>query len=84
MTEATQNVVNLVEYLVVNIVDDKDAVEINSSVSDGGELTVNVRVADSDAGHVIGREGHTINAIRRLARACATKAGFRVSVEIVD
>lgn len=84
MSEAAQSVHDLINYLVVNIVDDKDAVEIESVEEEDGELLINVKVADSDVGHIIGREGHTIKAIRRLARACGTKADLKVDVEVVD
>ena len=84
MSEKAQNVTDLVEYLVTNIVDDKDSVEIETVEEENGDVTINVKVADSDVGHIIGREGHIIKAIRRLARACATKSDIRVDVEIID
>ena len=84
MSEKAQNINDLVEYLIVNIVDDKNAVEIECIEEDNGNVTINVKVADGDVGHVIGREGHIIKAIRKLARACATKADIKVDVELVD
>jgi predicted RNA-binding protein YlqC (UPF0109 family) len=41
-------------------------------------------VADSDRGRVIGREGLTAKALRSVMKAGGTKDGRRVLVEIVD
>lgn len=81
---AEEKVSGLVEYLVTNIVDDKDAAKFETIVDDNGDITINVTVADDDIGHVIGKEGHIIKSIRTLARACATKDDVHVDVEILD
>ena len=84
MSEVCENVTGLVEYLVKSIVDDKDAAKIESDEAGNGDITVNINVAEGDVGHIIGREGHIIKSIRRLARACALKADVHVDVEIVE
>lgn len=78
----SDRIADLVEYLVVNIVDDADAVSLE--VIDGeASSTIEVNVADDDVAKVIGRHGRTIKAIRTLARALAARLGASVEVEVM-
>ncbi len=78
----SDRIADLVEYLVVNIVDDADAVSLE--VIDGeASSTIEVNVADGDVAKVIGRHGRTIKAIRTLARALAARLGTSVEVEVM-
>ena len=78
----SDRIADLVEYLVVNIVDDADAVSLE--VIDGEAYsTIEVNVADDDVAKVIGRHGRTIKAIRTLARALAARLGTSVEVEVM-
>lgn len=78
----SDRIADLVEYLVVNIVDDADAVSLE--VIDGeASSTIEVNVADDDVAKVIGRHGRTIKAIRTLARALAARLGTSVEVEVM-
>lgn len=78
----SDRIADLVEYLVVNIVDDADAVSLE--VIDGvGSSTIEVTVADGDVAKVIGRHGRTIKAIRTIARALATRLDTSVEVEVM-
>lgn len=78
----SDRIAHLVEYLVVNIVDDADAVSLE--VIDGeASSTIEVNVADDDVAKVIGRHGRTIKAIRTLARALAARLGTSVEVEVM-
>lgn len=81
---AAESTTGLVTYLIKNIVDEPDEVEVETVSGEDGEITINVKVADGDIGHVIGREGHIIKSIRTLARACATKEDVSVEVELID
>lgn len=79
---ASDRIADLVEYLVVNIVDDADGVSLE--VIDGaGSSTIEVTVADGDVAKVIGRHGRTIKAIRTLARALAARLDMSVEVEVM-
>lgn len=73
----------LVEFVVRSLVDHPDEVSVTQSGSSGNVL-LELRVADSDMGRVIGRKGRVINSIRALAQVAAARQGARVSVEIIE
>lgn len=78
----SDRIADLVEYLVINIVDDADNVSLE--VIDGSSSsTIEVSVAEGDVAKVIGRHGRTIKAIRTLARALAARLGTAVEVEVL-
>ncbi len=73
----------LVETIVRSLVDHPDevhAVEVQGRASTIVELTV----APSDMGRVIGKNGRIINAIRQLVQVKAAKQGKRVTLELVE
>lgn len=73
----------VLEYLVRQIVDDPDAVEID--VDDRGRRpSFDVRVAQGDMGRVIGKRGRVAQSIRTVVRAAAARDGVEVEVEFVD
>ena len=73
-----------VEYLVKRLV--KYPAEVSVDVRPDGEdgETIYVKVAESDVGKVIGRQGKIIMSMRTLVKAAATKQGKKYSVEIAD
>lgn len=73
-----------VEYLVKRLV--KYPYEVSVDVRPDGEdgETIYVKVAESDVGKVIGRQGKIIMSMRTLVKAAATKQGKKYSVEIAD
>lgn len=73
----------LVKYIVEQLVDDKQAVNITTHVADGVE-TVSIRVAENDIGKVIGKQGKIAMSIRTLAKAVGMKEGKRYNIEIED
>ena len=75
--------VELVTYIVEQLVDDKSAINITSTEADGVE-TITIRVAENDIGKVIGKQGKIAMAIRTLARAVGVKVGKRYNIEIED
>ena len=74
----------VVTYVVSEIVDDKDAVEVNV-VQDGDDAVVaEVRAAKSDMGRVIGKRGRVARAIRNVANAAGDEEGVAVDVDFLD
>lgn len=80
--ELSDRIADLVEYLVLSIVDDADAVSLE--VIDGDNASViEITVSEPDVAKVIGRHGRNIKAIRTLARALAARLGTSVEVEVL-
>ncbi len=75
---------DLLAYLVRSLVDQPSDVSVESFDEEDGTTVLELRVADDDVGKVIGRRGRTVNALRVVMRACATKRGGRVLVDVVD
>ncbi|GBD46395.1 KH domain-containing protein [Thermoleophilum album] len=75
---------DFVAFLARSVVTDPDAVEVRSWHDDEEDaLVIEIHVAESDAGHVIGRSGRTAEAIRQVVKAAAARRGGRVLVDIV-
>ncbi len=75
--------VELVTYIVEQLVDDKSAIKVTSQTADGVE-TVSISVAEGDIGKVIGKQGKIAMAIRTLAKAVGAKEGKKYNIEIED
>ena len=75
---------DLVEYLARALVDNPDEVTVETFEEDDGTIVYELRVAEGDVGKVIGRSGRTVNALRAVVRAAATRDGRRVLVDVVD
>lgn len=78
----SDRIADLVEFLIVSIVDDVDAVSLDVVDSERGS-SIEVTVAPDDVAKVIGRHGRTIKAVRTLARALAAKLDTTVEVEVM-
>jgi predicted RNA-binding protein YlqC (UPF0109 family) len=74
----------LVEYLARSLVDEPEAVSVESFEEDDGSVVYELSVAEDDVGKVIGRGGRTVNALRCVLRACATKQDRRLLLDVVD
>jgi predicted RNA-binding protein YlqC (UPF0109 family) len=74
----------LLEYLAKCLVDDPEAVRVESFDEDDGSVVLELSVGEEDYGQIIGRGGRTANALRTVLKAAAVKEGRRVFVDIVD
>ncbi len=74
----------LLELLARSLVDEPEAVSVESFEEEDGTVVLELRVAEGEAGKVIGRGGRTVNALRAVMRACSVKHGRRVLVDVVD
>lgn len=81
---SAQTAVAVCEYVVKQIVDQPDAVNVAQSDIDGG-IRLDVTVGDGDMGRVIGKRGRVAGAIRTIVRAAGvdTEVGA-IEVEFVD
>ncbi|EFQ83144.1 hypothetical protein HMPREF0063_12353 [Aeromicrobium marinum DSM 15272] len=73
----------VIEHLVAGIVEHPDDVSVRTKQTRGGDL-FEVRVNPSDLGKVIGRQGRTATAIRKVAAAVAGTGGARIDFVDVD
>jgi len=73
----------LLAYLARELVDEPDAVRVETEERDEGVVLV-LHVAEGDVGKVIGRNGRIARALRTLVRAASPRDGRRVFVEIAD
>lgn len=74
----------VVSYVVGEIVDKPDAVEITLVEEGPNEVMAEVRCAKEDMGRVIGRRGRVARAIRSVAQAAADEEGLDAKVEFID
>jgi predicted RNA-binding protein YlqC (UPF0109 family) len=73
----------LINVLAASLVDYPDEVEVRE-IEGENALIVELKVASSDMGKVIGKQGKIARAIRSLAKAKGNKIGRKVIVEIVS
>jgi predicted RNA-binding protein YlqC (UPF0109 family) len=76
-------VAELLAYLARELVDDPDAVRVETEERDDA-LVLLLHVAPEDVGKVIGRQGRIARALRTLVRASAVREHRRVLLEIVE
>ncbi len=72
-----------VEKIVTALADEKEAVEV-SEHSEGNTTTIEIRVAESDMGRLIGRQGRTVKAIRSLLFFAGQKHKKRFNLQILE
>jgi predicted RNA-binding protein YlqC (UPF0109 family) len=72
-----------VEKIVRALADEKDAVEVEEFI-DGKTTTIEVRVAESDMGRLIGRQGRTVKAIRSILFFAGQKQNRRFNLQILE
>jgi predicted RNA-binding protein YlqC (UPF0109 family) len=84
MTNPTPTAQAVLEHVVRSIVDNPEAVRVDSSDDDRGRVRFEVRVGPGDLGRVIGRRGRTAQSIRTLVRAAAVRDDVDVDVDFVD
>src|SRR5580698_9605568 len=80
MTEPSGDVRALVELIAKSLVDAPDEVFVEKFDDDVIEL----EVAESDVGKVIGRQGRTARALRALLSAAGHRAHKRYTLEIIE
>ena len=81
---STANTVeSLIRTMIEAIVDEPSGVVVSEVPSPKGNV-YEVKVAKSDVGKIIGKQGRIANAIRTVAKAAGAKAGQRVMVNVLN
>jgi len=74
---------NLIELIAKALVDKTEKVMVTEIM--GAQSTViELRVAKEDIGKIIGKQGRTIQSIRTILNAAATKKKKRCVLELID
>jgi predicted RNA-binding protein YlqC (UPF0109 family) len=74
---------DLLIQIVTALVDNPEQVQVNE-IEGTQTVVLELRVAESDIGRIIGKQGKTAHAIRTLLIAASGKAGKRYMLEILD
>lgn len=72
----------LVEVMAKALVEHPEEVVVNERM-EGNNIVVELHVAQSDMGKVIGKQGRIAKAIRAVVKAASSKDNSRVDVEII-
>ena len=72
----------LVEVIAKALVENPDEVVVTQK-EEGKNITVELHVAPSDMGKVIGKQGRIAKAIRSVVKAASSKDNKKVDVEII-
>jgi predicted RNA-binding protein YlqC (UPF0109 family) len=73
----------LVSFIVESLVEYPEEVQV-VEVRGKTSTVIELAVAESDMGRIIGKGGRVINSIRALADVLATKQGKRVSLDLLE
>lgn len=74
---------DFVEFIVKQIVENPDDVEVTRNVDEMGVL-ITLKVHKDDMGKVIGKNGQTAKSLRILLRVIGSKNNARVNLKIVE
>ncbi len=83
MNPAEEHDKEFVEYIVKEIVDNPEKVQVERKIDEMGVL-LELTVAPEDMGKVIGKEGNTAKSIRTLLRVLGAKNNARVNLKIIE
>jgi predicted RNA-binding protein YlqC (UPF0109 family) len=83
MTEQAGDVRVLLEQIAKALVDSPEEVFVEQ-VEEDGETVLELEVAESDMGKVIGRNGRTARALRTLISATGVRSHKRYVLEILE
>lgn len=75
---------DLLLILAKALVDSPDSVTVSERESNEQTVVLELRVADSDMGKVIGKQGRIAKSIRTVMKAAASREDKKVIVEIVQ
>ena len=74
---------DLIGYIAKALVDQPEEVSV-SEVEGGNTIVLELRVAKSDVGKIIGKQGRNAQALRTILSAACGKTRKRYILEIID
>ena len=77
------NMVALVEHLAKAVVEAPDDVTVEA-FEEGGQTVLELIVAETDLGRVIGRQGRMARSLRTIVNAASLRTRKRYQLEIVE
>lgn len=80
---AVGELAKLIELMAKMLVDLPDEVEVNEVVGENTTV-IELKVAKSDLGKIIGKQGRTARAVRTVLNGASTKLRKRTVLEIIE
>lgn len=74
---------NFVEFVVKNLVDNPQEVEVRRSVDEKG-VFLEVSCDKADVGKIIGKKGQNAQALRTLLKTVGAKNNMKINLKIVE
>lgn len=74
----------VLEIIAKSLVDYPEQVDVKEINNEDQTVTLELRVAESDMGKVIGKQGRIAKAIRTVVKAAASHENKKVAVEILQ
>lgn len=74
----------VLEIIAESLVDYPEQVDVKEINNEDQTVTLELRVAESDMGKVIGKQGRIAKAIRTVVKAAASRENKKVAVEILQ
>lgn len=81
--DPVKNMTDLVTEIACALVDDPASVSVEA-IKDGDSTVIRLRVAQSDVGKVIGKQGRTARSMRTILSAASMKFRHRFALDIVE
>ncbi len=75
--------VELVRYIVSNLVDDQNF-DVEEIEKEDGETELRIILPKDEMGRVIGKQGRIAKSIRTVVKAASSKSKIKYSVEICE
>ncbi len=75
--------VELVRYIVSNLVDDQNF-DVEEIEKEDGEIELRIILPKDEMGRVIGKQGRIAKSIRTVVKAASSKSKIKYSVEICE
>ena len=74
----------VLEIIAKSLVDYPEQVDVKEINNEDQTVTLELRVAESDMGKVIGKQGRIAKEIRTVVKAAASRENKKVAVEILQ